>query len=290
MIMKKLLTITLASTLTCISYAVSIHAHQGEWTNEPANSWVAVKKAFDTGSKYVEFDLCFTKSGEFICVHCDNSLKGQWHINNKKIADVTKEDIEQSRPKQKKYAERYPNMRISTLDDILRITPKDGCLIVDVRGFRKGYAEKFDEAVVRAGLKRENMYIPAGLIHHFRAISKEYVNAYYTIFLSKPSTEKNLTAEEIIKNAKNHKNKEFIRIISIGQAGYNLAGDYLKRINDKDYFRKFKKAGYLASAWTSNDPKMVKTLIEEYDIDIVYSDRADFIRKTLNIPAERKKR
>lgn len=288
--MKKLLFLSTILMFACVLFAqeqkkVTIIAHQGEMKLEPPNTPQSVKRAFDTGSKYVEFDVAETESGELICVHWDNELKYQWGIN-KPLPKVTKEDIENSRHQWKHVLARYPDIKLPVLDEILAVVPKDGILIVDIKRFTKDFPKKFDDAIMKAGLKRSNMYIPHAFIMEFRKISKQYKNAMYSIYLHKPSTEKNLTAEEIIEYVNNHPAKKYIKNIGIGQAGQGK--EFFKRLNDKDFFRKIKAAGYQAAAWTTDSLADAKCLIEEYDVDIIYSNIAEKMRSDLGLPKDRK--
>ena len=277
------------TSLYAREHKVSLHAHQGEFFYAPPNSAPAVKKAFDSGSKYVEFDVAITDSGEMICVHWDHELKHQWGIN-KPLAKVTRQDIDNARPTPDAHRNKpeFINMKLTELDDVLAVTPRDGYLIVDVKRANKDFYKKFDDAVIKAGLQRSHMYIPLFALEEFRKISREYNKAYLTRYLHKPSTEKNLSAEDMIEMANKHPLKKYIKIISIGQAGQGE--EFFKRLNDKDYFRKIKAAGYLASAWTTDDVKVARKLIEEYGVDILYTNRAESMRKDLGLLPERRPR
>ncbi len=291
--MKKILVIALAlisiSTLNAVPRKVSLHAHQGEFYYAPPNSAPAVKKAFDSGSKYVEFDVAITDSGEMICVHWDHELKHQWGIN-KPLAKITRQDIDNARPTPAAHRNKpeFMDMKLTELDDVLAVTPRDGYLIVDIKRGGKDFDKKFDAAVMKAGLQRSHMYLPLFALEGFRKISKEYNKAYLTRYLHKPSPEKNLSAEDMIEMANKHPLKKYIKIISIGQAGHGE--EFFKRLNDKDYFRKIRAAGYLASAWTTDDVKVAKKLIEEYEVDILYTNRAESMRKDLGLKPERRSR
>ena len=272
-----------AQTLFGAYENIQLHAHQGEFYLAPPNTWASVKKAFDLGSKYVEFDVGITDSGEMICVHWDYELSSQWGIN-KTFAAVTAEDIEKSRPSSSlPYASEYKDMRLNTLDQILAVVPKDGYLIVDVKRSNAVFPKKFDEALQKAGLSRSNMIIPHGLINKFREISTEYDKATYSIYFSSdPGTNPNQTAEFLIADAK--RISPYIKIMSVGQAGEGTL--YLQKIG-KDFFKKLKAAGFLCAAWTTDSPALAKQLIDEYGVDIIYTNKAADMRKKLGKPRER---
>ncbi len=287
--MKNILKYILITGICSFSYiaeAVSLHAHQGEFFLAPPNSAEAVRLAFEKGSRYVEFDVFITDSNELYCVHGDPEVKHQWNIDKPATA-LTRQDIENSRFRKNWYGNDFSHMRLSTLDEVLAVVPTNGFIVADIRlpNKKECFFKKFDEAIVKAGLRRSNVIIPVQFIKKFREVSKEYNKATFTLYLNKPSPEKNLSAEEIIARVKKHKEGKFVKMISIGQAGQGE--EYLKRINDKDFFRKIKAAGYKAAAWTTDDSKFAKKLIDEYGVDIIYTNRAEAMRKDLNIPRER---
>lgn len=293
--MKKIIsTLFIVGLMACCAFAQAkkapiFYAHQGECTIEPPNTAAAVKTAFELGSKYVEIDLFMTKSGELVCIHCNNQLKSMWETGGKKVEELTKEDILKTRLKKGyKYAAKYPDMHISTLDDVFKVTPKNGYLIIDARGFRPGYAEKFDEAIARAGLERSKMILPIYAMDSFRKLSKEYNKGVIFIWLSKKPPEKNLTAEQVLAGQKKGKNFKFLKWLGIGQAGFG-AKDYCARLNDKDYFRKFRAEGIAPCAWTTDDPEIAKVLIDEYDVEVIATNKPAEMRKALGYPKELKK-
>lgn len=262
---------------------IQLHAHQGEFFLAPPNSWASVKKAFDLGSKYVEFDVGITNSGEMICVHWDGELNAHWGIT-KTFADVTAEDIKNSKLSPSlPYASEYSDMKLNTLDQILAVTPKDGYLIVDVKRSDSIFPKKFDEALQKAGLSRSNMIVPHWLINEFRKISTEYDKATYSIYFSSdPGTNPNQTAEFLIADAK--RISPYIKIISVGQAGEGSL--YLKKIG-RDFVKKIKNAGFMFAAWTTDSPALAKKLIDEYEADIIYTNKAADMREKLGKPRER---
>ncbi len=262
-------------------YGVEIYAHQGESMLAPENTPQSIKLAFDKGAKFAEFDVSITDSGEMVCVHWDEQLKYIWGID-KPVSKLTRQDIENSKLSPKnRFAEEYPDAKLATLDQILAVVPANAYLLVDIKIFNADFPKKFDDAIIKAGLKRSHMYIPVGLLEHFRKISWEYNKAMYSVYLHKPSSEKNLTAEQIIETAKNFKMAKYLKSINIGQAGQGE--EFLKRLNDVDFFKKIKAAGFKAGAWTTDDPKLAKKLIDEYGIDILYTNKAAEMKEKLGL-------
>ncbi len=265
---------------------VQIWAHQGESRLEIPNSPMAVKRAFELGSKYVEFDVSITNSGEMICVHGAHELKSHWGIT-KKLKDITREDIEKSKIKLKHFSKKYPNAKLPTLEQIFAVVPPDGILVVDVKRFNEEFVKKFDTLLQKAGLKRSQIIIAnrsVELAKMFKKISPEY-NKFRTSYFFGEKWKNNASAEEVIKHTTRGE-KDIFYTIGIGQAG--LEKKYLKFLSqDKDYFRKIKSAGYVPCAWTTDNPELAKKLIHEYGVEIVFSNKASFLREKLGLPKER---
>ena len=293
--MKRLSLISILAVATTIGYAIPVEqvefrAHQGERFLAPQSSAEAVKKAFELGSDCVEFDVAMTNDGSFICLHDRGALKFYWGID-KPIAEVTKQDIENAvlTPKARKtFLEDYPNMKPTTLDDVLAVTPKDARLIVDIKRYTPTFAKEFDKAVVRHGLNRKNMILTRNF-DDFRKISPEYaqqieMNTTVIGFPNKPP--KVHPVEVYIGWAKKHKYAANIKFISIGQA--HFGEHFLEQLPSKDFFKKIKAAGYKSVAWSSDDPEMIKKLAEEYDVDVIYTNKASFMREYFKIKPPRK--
>ena len=293
--MKRLFITSILASLTGILFAtpvekVEFRAHQGERFLAPQSSATAVKKAFELGSDCVEFDVSMTDDGSFVCVHDRGALKAYWGID-KPINKITKQDIEASSllPKARKgFFRDCPDMKISTLDDVLAVTPKDCRLIVDIKRFTPTFAKEFDKAVLRHGLKRSNMILTRHF-DAFRKISPEYaqvieINTSVIGFPNKPP--KIMPAEHYIEIAKKHKYAKHIKFISLGQA--HFGEHFLEQLPSKDFFKKIKAAGYKSVAWSSDNPEFIKKLAEEYDVDVIYTNKASFVRKYFNITPPRK--
>lgn len=288
--MRFILPVFLLTSILCFADAktpkVQIWAHQGESRLEPANTPMAIKRAFELGSKYVEFDVYITNSGEMICVHGKGELRAHWGIN-KLPKDITREDIEKSKLQIKHFAERYPNAKIPTLEQIFAVTPKDGILVADVKNFNEEFVKKFDELLLKAGLKRSQIIVAnrnAKLAKMFKKISPEY-SKFRTSYFFGEKWKQNAPAEDVIKHT-TRDGKDIFYTIGIGNAG--LEKNYVKFLSqDKDYFRKIKAAGYVPCAWTTDNPELAKKLIYEYGAEIVFSNKASYIREKLGLPKER---
>lgn len=261
---------------------VQLVAHQGEMLLEPPDTPMSVKKAYDLGSKIVEFDVFDTDENQMVCFHGPNELKWHWGIN-KPPHKLTKEDVKNSRYAHKAFRQRYPNQSIPTLEQILAVVPKDGIILLDSRPQdRKRFAKLFDSALLKAGLKRSQIIPTLTSLKELREISPEYTGAIYFHCFNRNS-DKNITAEQLIANAKKHKH---VKYIGVGQAGWG-ANVFIKLVNDKDFFKKIKAAGYIPCAWTTDDPAFIKKLVEEYGVEFVLTNRAAWIRQQLGISKDR---
>lgn len=293
--MKRIiLTSIIITTLTLILNAQEnprriFLAHQGECYIEPPNTAPSIKTAFDWGSKFVEFDVAISDYGVLICSHDSGELKRYWGIDVP-LEKVTMEDVAKTKlSKDVVGAERYPNLKVSTIEDIFAVTPKDGFLFVDIKRFNKDFAKKFDEALKKAGLKRSHMIIPLFAIEEFRKISKEYDKAVLTVFTGMPDLQRTFTIEEIFETINKYegRGKEFLKIVGIGHVGFGEK-TFLKKIKgDKDFFKKIKAAGYIPMAWTTHSEGFSKKLFETYGVEIICTNKAAHMRKELGLPRER---
>lgn len=286
--MKKIILATICAASICSAVElkdVKLVAHQGEFFLEPPDTPMSVKKAYDLGSKIVEFDVFDTDENQMVCFHGPHELKSHWGFA-KPPRKLTKEDVKNSRYAHKHFKQRYPNQTIPTLEQILAVVPKDGTILLDSRPQdRKRFAKLFDEALLKAGLKRSQIIPTTASLNELREISPEYTGAIW-FHCFNPKAKKNISAEELIAIVKKNKNAKHIKYIGVGQAGWG-AEKFLNLVGDKDFFKKIKAAGFIPCAWTSDDPTLIKKLAEEYDVELVLTNRASWIRQQLGIPKDR---
>lgn len=265
---------------------VKLVAHQGEFLLEPPDTPMSVKKAYELGSKIVEFDVFDTDENQMVCFHGPNELKWHWGIN-KPPRKLTREDVKNSRYAHKAFKQRYPNQTIPTLEEILAVVPKDGMILLDSRPQDpKRFAKLFDSALLKAGLKRSQIIPTLSSLNELREISPEYTGAIL-FHCFNPKAQKNISAEELIAVAKRHKNAVHIKYIGVGQAGWGT-DLFLKLVNDKDFFKKIKAAGFIPCAWTTDEPELVKILVKEYGVEFILTNRASWMRQQLGIQKDRK--
>lgn len=68
-------------------------AHRGMWDKSvPQNTVEAIRRAYESGARWVETDFHHTKSGQMVCMHADKELK-RYTGCTKRVVDLTPDDI-----------------------------------------------------------------------------------------------------------------------------------------------------------------------------------------------------
>ena len=132
-------------------------AHRGMWDKSvPQNTVEAIRRAYESGARWVETDFHHTKSGQMVCMHADKELK-RYTGCTKRVADLTPDDIATLDLGSADKLDRP--YRIPLLDEVLAVVPKDCVLQAEIKGYSPQYADLFDAAVRKAGLTEANIVV-----------------------------------------------------------------------------------------------------------------------------------
>lgn len=157
-------------------------AHRGLWVEArmPQNTVEAIAAAYAAGARVVETDFNETDAGEMICVHDKKALRTMVSRFDKEIREITPADRATINLGERA---RLPRpYRIPTLDEVLAVVPKDCVLQSEIKVYGKGYADKFDAAVHRAGLVETNITVSSFNLDALADFHARYPK-YKTIYL-----------------------------------------------------------------------------------------------------------
>ncbi len=210
---------------------IAVHSHRGEASLAPQNTVEAIKLAYDLGAQMIETDVSLTKSGLMVVIHANKELKSVWGID-KSVEDLTIEDLKNSKlVHPEKYDAKYANVKIPTLDDILKVIPKDKRFELEIKKYGADFARKVVEAVERAGLTEKNVLVTSFDYRVIKDFKSKYPQ-FNTLYICSMNTKsgKLRTAEDIIEKAREAGASE----VALGQ---------YKKI-DKAYVKKIQDAGF----------------------------------------------
>ena len=253
---------------------IRIHSHRGETDFAPQNTAESIKLAFDMGAEMIETDFTLTKDGVMVCIHGRNELKRFWDID-KNPQDLTSDDIKNAKNNLKgrtnsepAYDKKYANVKLPTIDDIFAVIPKDKRFELEIKGYGKDFADKVEQARIKAGLDYWNILVTSFNPEAIKDFKQKYPK-YETLFILHMSDKKNnWTLEKIIATAKDTKADQ----IAIG--GY--------RMIDKNFISAIKKAGFKVGVWQVQNLDDL-AFATELGVDRVCSDHAYKLRQNYKL-------
>ena len=253
---------------------IRIHSHRGETDFAPQNTVESIKLAFDMGAEMIETDFTLTKDGQMVCIHGKNELKRYWNID-KNPQDLTANDIKNAKNTLKKrwgskdfYDKKYANVKLPTIDEVFAVIPKDKRFELEIKGYGKDFADKVEQARIKAGLGYWNIMITSFNADAIKDFKQKYPK-YETLFILHMSDKKNnWTLEKIIATAKDAKADQ----IAIG--GY--------RMIDKNFISAIKKAGFKVGVWQVQNLDDL-AFATKLGVDRVCSDHAYELRQNYKL-------
>lgn len=249
---------------------IRMHSHRGEADFAPQNTVEAIKLAYDMGAEMIETDFSITKEGIMVCIHGKNELKKFWNID-KNPQDLTAEDIKNAKntltprkPNESVYDAKYANVKLPTIDDIFAVIPKDKRFELEIKGYGKDFADKVEQARIKAGLDYWNILVTSFNPEAIKDFKQKYPK-YETLFIVYMGDKKyNWTLEKIIATAKD---------VNASQVA---VGNY--RTVDKNFISALKKAGFKTGVWQVQDLEDL-AFAAELGVDRVCSDHAYQLRR-----------
>ena len=174
-------------------------AHRGMWDDSvPENTVEAIKRAYDSGTTWVETDFHHTKAGQMVCIHGGKELK-KYTGCKKAIVNLTPEDVATLNLGAKGNLPK--TYRIPLLDQVLAVVPKHGVLQSEIKGYSPQYADLFDAAVKAAGLTETNIVVSS---FHYEALKdfKARYPKYRAVWLVGLPRKKPFNVQEYIRKCK----------------------------------------------------------------------------------------
>ncbi len=267
--MKKIFGIFALSALGFNAMAFDIVAHRGEKTLAPENSVEAAKLAWGNGVRFVEGDFYMLADGKIICLHGENELK-KFSGLEKKIEELTDDDIKGANlADNDEWRAKYSFVAVPTLQDIMKTVPKDGVLVLEIKGWKAGFGKKLEEARKACGLEKKNILLIAFSGGAIKKTLAECGGGYDAMLLfgAKKNEDGSYihTPEKIIAKCK-----------EIGANGVDIGST---EFITAEYVKAFKDAGLKVYTWTVNDFEELKRL-ESIGVEGVTTDMAgEFLKK-----------
>jgi len=262
--MKRLL-ISVFACATTSAFGIDVVAHRGEPNLAPENTLESIKLAYKIGSKCVETDLNWTKSGEIVIVHGRPELKSLWGID-KDPSEITPKDREKSKLVHPQWKSCFAS-KIPTISEVLKCVPKDGKLECEIKIYSPEFAKAFDDARKAAGVEVSQIYI-IGFNKEYLADFKSKYPDYkitYICYASKKGKAVT-TPAEIIEAAK------FAGAKDVALGGYKAI--------DREFVDALKAAGLVVHVWCA-DTEEDLAKAAELGADAITTNRADYLKKNL---------
>ncbi len=249
---------------------IRMHSHRGETDFAPQNTVESIKLAYEMGAQMIETDFSITKEGIMVCIHGRKELKRYWNID-KSPTDLTLSEIKNAKNTLKgrkdtdpNYDKKYANVKLPTIDDVFAVIPKDKRFELEIKGYGQDFADKVEQARIKAGLDYWNILVTSGDATAIKDFKQKYPK-YETLFIVNMGDKKrNWTLEKIIATAKDA-NVEQVAI-----------GSYRKI--DKNFISALKKAGFKTGVWQVQNLDDL-AYATELGVDRVCSDHAYELRR-----------
>ena len=272
--MKRLIGITMGTLSAFCAFALDVVAHRGESSLAPENTLDSLALAWKNGAKYVEGDFHMNNEGEILCIHSTRELKSLWNIE-KKDKDLTLDDAKKSNLKNhKRWAKKYPNARIPTIEEVFKIIPKDSVLVLEVKTFRDGYVEKVEALRKENNLSYDNILLISfndKAIAEFKEKYPQYKALWLYSMKKSPNGDIIPTAQEAIEICK--------KIKADGVDVGNMASSRVPKLT-KEYVGQFKKEGLAFWVWTEDDLGSIP-FYKELGVDGVTTNKSSKMLKRL---------
>lgn len=243
---------------------VEIIAHRGSSFLAPENTLAAAQLAWQEGADAVEGDFRLTKDGHIVCIH-DASLERTAGVD-RLVADCTLADLRSYDVGSWK-GEQFADQQIPTLEEMLATVPPGKRFFVEV----KCGLEIMDElarVIDRCGFPRQIVPIclQPGLIQQIKSRFPQCLAYWVVDFKATPSGLWVPPTDDVLLLAQ-----------AMGIDGLDLmaAGPI-----DAALVRGAKEAGLSLCAWTVDDPKLARRLID-LGVEGITTNRPGWLRNQL---------
>ncbi|MFY9151424.1 MAG: glycerophosphodiester phosphodiesterase [Prolixibacteraceae bacterium] len=239
-----------------------IIAHRGESFDAPENTLASINLAWQRNVKAVEIDVQFTRDGEIVVIHDNDTLRisgKKLKIKESKLLELKQLDF--GLFKDRKWA----NERIPTLAEVLKTVPEQGKLIIEIKS-DESLLYKLKQDLEQSNLRTSQIEIIAFNINTLGK-AKQLMPQYKMLWLLDldyfwPWWLLLIRKKRIIR-----------KISNLNLDGIDVWAGKLLTLKFIDTFR---KAGFLIYCWTVNNPEQAKKLIN-LGIDGITTDRARWL-------------
>ena len=250
------------------SLAFDFIGHRGDPELAPQNSVESFKSAWKN-STYAEGDFYEIASGEIICLHGQPEWK-KVSGREAKIASLSISEIKSvNLADTPKWREKYADVRIPTLDEVLAVLPKGKILVFEVKNYSPTYAGKIEAARKKYNLDKDQIIFISFNKKAIKSLNSK-LKGYKSLWLSSVSPDKEgklkPSPEEVLKVCRD-----------IGASGVDMGG--AKHLNS-EYVSKIRSAGLDFWAWTVNDFNLALKL-RDMGVQFVTTDKLTEFQKRL---------
>lgn len=270
--MKKIISAFALFLLACAnSSAIEfvLVSHRGEPFRIPQNTTESIKLAYDLGAKVIECDFHATAHGQLLCGHDDKTFARMSGVN-KRLRDIKPDEVDKiNMANSDEWRNKFDFIKLSTVDEVLSVVPK-GCVIeCEIKHYSPEYADIFDAARKKAGLKIEQVRVIGGdktQFENMKDFRKKYPEYQMLLIFSYDPKTKTPTAETIVSRAK-----------ELG-AEYISLGRYWEV--DRNYVKTIQDAGIKVNIWQVQN---LNDLLIAFELkpDTITSDHARKLRDSL---------
>jgi len=125
-------------------------AHRGYSGNYPENTLLSFKKALETGAKYIEFDIQYSKDKKIIIIHdftLDRTTNSSGLVKNFTLSELKK--ISAGYPQ--RFGTKYSNEVIPTLEEAISLCKDKANLLIEIKRENKNaiYEDGLEEQLLQ---------------------------------------------------------------------------------------------------------------------------------------------
>ncbi len=235
-----------------------IVGHRGAKANAPENTLVAIRRAYDEGAAWIEFDAKLTKDNAVVLMHdetLDRTSNGKGPVAEATLAEIKKLDAGAW------FGPAFKGETVPTLEEAMALMASLGMgFNIEIKPCPGREAETAERAC-------------ASVLAHWRGptpiVSSFKREALAAAQASAPSLPRGYLAEELGRSWRTE--AEALGCIAIHPGWKHLT---------RQLVRDVKEAGFKALVWTVNEPARARELVA-WGVDSIITDRPADIAQAL---------
>jgi glycerophosphoryl diester phosphodiesterase len=250
-------------------YPVRVIAHRGASGYAPENTLAAFQKAIELGANYVELDVHLSEDGEVVVIH--DATLNRTTSGNGKVSQHTLKQLKQLNASKLK-GENYPDEKIPTLDEALKLTKGKVILLIEIKADydNNPYPEIEKKVFEIIKSNNANPWCEIQSFYDFTVNNWLQLNSDVPVHKLLVGRLQPLYIDYRIK---------FGRVLHKNENANGI--NPYKAFAKKKFIRKIHLQNHISYVWTVNDEKHIRKILKRSP-DGIITNYPDMVLKTLS--------